>query len=582
MNVQNLNSEETKVFFINVYNCLFFHILAEKGEPKDLAEEHKMYGKYSYMIGKVTFTLNQIQKILKGSSPSDMETNIKFDFRVPLLLSSFEENLASSPFYVLSVDNLEDALNVGARTFLTNLVMIEEESKTVSLPSSMKELVPLFGDSEASLLEIISKYSFSVQEFLSKNGTDYKVEYQRSSKVKKSSLNLDQINTNLMDSPRNEPSDTMISPTKITSLASPVFKNATASFKKSPKLPKANEAPNIKTIVSPRFLSPRSNSSKNFPAAESPPSSDIPFLVESSKSRKGSTSGTITLSIEEESSKKKYSMVTYKEAKVWSVKTTLAEELSEENLYLPFDMVIRRVSPPGELFDELELCNPKNQISSDCSLSFSLKNDLVKKLSKQPASAAFSFAIGRGLKFAVSGEDATFNVFFVDSSANRCVFPSQKNVNIQLRLSSPKFPSEGKESAEGNPSSAAANIIPETTWEKESVKCRFRLHTGDFPKRFYKITININGESSRIYQGILLNLSTTELVLKAVWDTNCVNEVLPKIEEMQTEQIIRLIEPLALCRLIRSVCKKDNKSFKSRLISLFTRLFEEGKQKKFL
>ena len=610
ISIKALSTEELKIFFINIYNCLFYHILLHTELLKGMPKRH-LFNNFNYMISKNFLCLNDIRgRILrdgkyretalnKSNSITDSQFDLScgFDNRVHFFLDTIEELEFSCPVHVLTRENLDATLELNARCFLSKLVIVDENRKTVKLPMMLKEFHGDYGETEEEIVKEVVKLCPSLGKYFSETNPFKptfssevsnlkilpKIDFSQTNirATKRSSLTCLVVNSN-SSRPNLERKITM---EDIVDPIHNVLDHAVTVREGQPPMLHAGSAPVFVDVVGyggrrESVVSALANDPQSAHLPLKEPKYSVPEGIQSMRlfKKESSVNNLCENYIKVEYGDKLFTVEVLEETKVWDVKCLLAEELSDDNAILPFDISLRKTKfSNAELFDEIEVLHPKNKVLKHSTIDCSLRTE-ARKLSKSPPCPSLCFAIGRGIRYAVNGLEAVFTIYFVDSNGNRCAAPPQKSLDIIIKRSN-LF--KGISTSEGNLKQksfqSGLNMFrPSIVWDKESAICTFRLYTKVNERKQFSVTISIGNEGRKAYTGTSINIDSPELIRKAIWDGRFFPEVLQKLDFFTVEQI-QQIGGKTLCKLVYSVYKSDSKNCKLSLISLFTRLLSNGK-----
>ncbi|XP_065913569.1 uncharacterized protein [Dysidea avara] len=174
LDLTKLSLTERKAFFINVYNSLTIHGLADCDQlPSSVLEVKDFWANTCYNIGGLVFSLDDMEHgILRGNRPHPSVAHKQQhhfsqddDPRTQLAMSSVDPRVhfalvcgaKSCPaIQVYTSDNLDRALEGAARSFCGQEVNVEGNKVTVS--KILEWYASDFGANENELLSWISKY----------------------------------------------------------------------------------------------------------------------------------------------------------------------------------------------------------------------------------------------------------------------------------------------------------------------------------------------------------------------------------------------------------------------------------------
>ena len=542
LNLQNLSDKELKVFFINIYNSMAFHILMEKGETVGLNDK-EFSSRYCYLIAGEFLSLNDIyHNILRaqkqlGCFGNKIEFLCDTDFRTHFALNS-RENDYSSPYFYITLENFEDYLNVCTRVYFENNVKIDKDKKEVRMPFLFQTYILEFGATKLSLLELT--YNFS--EYMKSCFNDYKTEYvdwkldfeeekgEVNEKVVKAMLPVLNSFTHSLSSGSIKPLDiTLVNDYHGSAkLSDPVLEN-----KNTPKMSPKDR----KGFFSFRISNDSNTSKENLIS---------PKIVKPL---------TIRIETDENPTPLKYDIKSDK--RIWDLKVMLAAEFLEEG-YLPYEMVLKKSKKSDtELVNELELSHDQNKIFSDSTLYLSF-DPSKKKSSKSSMNPKNCFCVGRSLKYVVSGEKSSFEIHFSDGNTNRCEV--SKNIDVTFKKNF-----------------VIQSVQHSIEFDKYHATCYFKvLLDGLQHKQTYNFEVKINGEVCLEYDFVVLKMTPENLRI-FLKEENCLYEILQNLESMKVEEINNSYTAEDIVEIISTVEKSKNTSLHLKLISLMTKYFEKGK-----
>jgi hypothetical protein len=181
-NIDAMAESERKAFFLNVYNCLTIHGLAEdklrSGFPGALFNRLTFYASMSYNIGGYTYSLNDMEHgILRGNrlSPTPL-TRLTFrdasdprkkyvipcDPRIHFALNCGARSCPAIRSYSGDQAALDQELDSACQNFISNNVFVDEATQRITLSMLFKWYDKDFGASEREVLQwIASKASDS-------------------------------------------------------------------------------------------------------------------------------------------------------------------------------------------------------------------------------------------------------------------------------------------------------------------------------------------------------------------------------------------------------------------------------------
>ncbi|MCO5592160.1 hypothetical protein L7F22_046156 [Adiantum nelumboides] len=203
------SQEEKLAFFINLYNIMTIHAIISLGHPTGPLDRRRLFGDFQYLVGGYPYSLSAIQNgVLRGNQRPPYQLIKPFgpkDKRLPLLIGSISDTLGSvqialpepeclvhfaltnasrsSPaLKCYSPRDVDAELRAAVRAFfLDGGVVIDMESKTVSLSKIIKWFSVDFGKNELEILRWLVNHlepskAESLLELL--DGNQFKVVYQ--------------------------------------------------------------------------------------------------------------------------------------------------------------------------------------------------------------------------------------------------------------------------------------------------------------------------------------------------------------------------------------------------------------------
>jgi hypothetical protein len=167
-----LDDNEKKAFFVNVYNALTVHGLARADPlPASVLELDRFWALTAYNIGGHLFSLDDIEHgVLRGNRPHPMADKPPFsedDPRRKFTLKSCDARIhfalvcgaKSCPaIQVYSSSNIEQALTAAAESFCSQEVAVDEGRRTVTTSKIFHWYASDFGSSERQLLQWLCGY----------------------------------------------------------------------------------------------------------------------------------------------------------------------------------------------------------------------------------------------------------------------------------------------------------------------------------------------------------------------------------------------------------------------------------------
>lgn len=165
--IENLNQDETRAFFINIYNALVIHATVENGPPTNWLSRMKFFDKTSYIIGGHSFSLNEIENgVLRAnkrgvvqlfapfgkSDPRRAFSLIQVDPRIHFALNCGAKSCP--PIKTFSAQNINDELRAATDAYLETdeALKIDEDNGIIYLSSLLRWYASDFGDTTEDVL----------------------------------------------------------------------------------------------------------------------------------------------------------------------------------------------------------------------------------------------------------------------------------------------------------------------------------------------------------------------------------------------------------------------------------------------
>jgi hypothetical protein len=173
VNLDDMETIDRKVLFLNLYNSLTIHAYLHKGIPKSFLEKLNIIQTYAYQIGSFVFTLDDMEHgILRGNNKPPKGT-VKFGkndprlkFTIPLDPRIHFALVCGSkgcpPIKIYSEKNLERGLDASVKFFLSDPNNFKIDNNTLWLSQIFEWYA---GDFESGPVKWLAKY---VEEDLSK------------------------------------------------------------------------------------------------------------------------------------------------------------------------------------------------------------------------------------------------------------------------------------------------------------------------------------------------------------------------------------------------------------------------------
>ncbi|KAH7301050.1 hypothetical protein KP509_23G010000 [Ceratopteris richardii] len=195
-NVSTFSREEKLAFFINLYNIMTIHAILVLGHPNGPLDRRRLFGDFQYLVGGYPYSLSAIQNgVLRGNQRPPYQLIKPFgpkDRRLPVALGEPEclihfaltcASRSSPALKCYSPKDIDAELRAAVRAFfLDGGVVIDMESKTISLSKIIKWFSVDFGKNELEILRwIVNHLEPSKAENLLEllDGNQFKVVYQQ-------------------------------------------------------------------------------------------------------------------------------------------------------------------------------------------------------------------------------------------------------------------------------------------------------------------------------------------------------------------------------------------------------------------
>eukprot|EP00250_Pteridium_aquilinum_P014406 c21969_g1_i1 orf=687-2693(-) len=193
--LSTFSREEKLAFFINLYNIMTIHAIIVFGHPTGPLDRRRLFGDFQYLVGGYPYSLSAIQNgVLRGNQRPPYQLIKPFgpkDKRLPVALSEPESlihftltsaSLSSPALKCYSPRDIDAELRAAVRAFfLDGGVVIDMESKTISLSKILKWFSVDFGKNELEILRwLVNHLEPSKAENLLEllDGNQFKVVYQ--------------------------------------------------------------------------------------------------------------------------------------------------------------------------------------------------------------------------------------------------------------------------------------------------------------------------------------------------------------------------------------------------------------------
>ncbi|CAL8074000.1 unnamed protein product [Orchesella dallaii] len=185
------DNDKKKAFFLNIYNVLTMHALANKvTSEKTVLELEKFWQMYGYRIGTHIFSLDDIEHgILRCNKLHPTYQDYFFkqgdprrDFVLPELdpRIHFALNCGAKscpPIRLFSPDNLENGLELAARSFCQSEVIICELENCITLSKIFLWYGSDFGSDEKTVVRKLTEWLLPEQKQQIEEGTHFSVKF---------------------------------------------------------------------------------------------------------------------------------------------------------------------------------------------------------------------------------------------------------------------------------------------------------------------------------------------------------------------------------------------------------------------
>jgi len=186
MQLRSMSFSQKIAFFINTFNALVLHSFVVIGPPTNLHQRTYFYSHTCYMVGKLTYSLNEIEHgMLRGNQKSPTSYRRVFDFNDARLEDAvvvwdprihFALNRGTRscpPLQVYSSESLDEELTAATRAFCAKHIDIsapkggragQAAKVAVTLPAIFEWYCDDFGVTDAQMLQWIAQYLPSAQQ----------------------------------------------------------------------------------------------------------------------------------------------------------------------------------------------------------------------------------------------------------------------------------------------------------------------------------------------------------------------------------------------------------------------------------
>ncbi|XP_045104808.1 uncharacterized protein LOC123500167 isoform X2 [Portunus trituberculatus] len=166
--VEKLSQDESKAFFINIYNALVIHATAVNGSPSNWFSRLRFFDKTSYVIGGHTYSLNDIENgVLRANKRGALQFFAPFGKSDPRLKTSqmqvdprihFALNCGAKscpPIKTFSSSNVNEELRIATEAYLESdeALQVDEDQGIIRLSSLLKWYSSDFGETLDEVLQ---------------------------------------------------------------------------------------------------------------------------------------------------------------------------------------------------------------------------------------------------------------------------------------------------------------------------------------------------------------------------------------------------------------------------------------------
>lgn len=166
--VEKLSQDESKAFFINIYNALVIHATAVNGPPSNWFSRLRFFDKTSYIIGGHTYSLNDIENgVLRANKRGALQFFAPFGKSDPRLKTSqmqvdprihFALNCGAKscpPIKTFSSKNINEELRIATEAYLESdeALQVDEDQGIIRLSSLLKWYSSDFGETLDEVLQ---------------------------------------------------------------------------------------------------------------------------------------------------------------------------------------------------------------------------------------------------------------------------------------------------------------------------------------------------------------------------------------------------------------------------------------------
>ena len=172
VNLKELNNDQKKAFFMNIYNAIVIHAFCVNGCPSSILAKVSLFSKASYNIGGLRFSANDIENgILRGNRRPPGKFSAVFKKSDPRLAFAFADEDVDArlhfalncgakscpPIQVFNGKNIEMALNMAATSFILQDLEIDAKNATIRVSKIFQWYAEDFGKGK-DLVRYIAQY----------------------------------------------------------------------------------------------------------------------------------------------------------------------------------------------------------------------------------------------------------------------------------------------------------------------------------------------------------------------------------------------------------------------------------------
>mmetsp|Transcript_28729 Transcript_28729/g.69892 ORF Transcript_28729/g.69892 Transcript_28729/m.69892 type:complete len:371 (+) Transcript_28729:172-1284(+) len=162
VDVEDMDEDARKAFFLNLYNCMLMHAIVVKGPPTSLMGRHLMYDSSAYIVSRAVYTLTDVEHgVLRGNRPAGsflmrwksfapddprFAAVVRLDPRIHFGLNCGAKSCPSIRYY--TPENVDSSLQLAASLFVgdDDEVGVDEDNKIVRMSMIFSWFREDFGD----------------------------------------------------------------------------------------------------------------------------------------------------------------------------------------------------------------------------------------------------------------------------------------------------------------------------------------------------------------------------------------------------------------------------------------------------